>query len=76
VDHFSPVLPVVVNLRNEGLQERHWEQIHGLIGFEIKGRPEITLGELLEKKVGHFACHQTYHSRFLISWVSRRGSST
>lgn len=51
VDHFSPVLPVVVNLRNQGLQERHWEQIHELIGFEIKGRPEITLGELIDKKV-------------------------
>lgn len=55
VDHFSPVLPVVVNLRNEGLQERHWEQIHELIGFEIKGRPEITLGELIDKKVRY--CH-------------------
>lgn len=51
MDHFSPVLPVVVNLRNQGLQERHWEQIHELIGFEIKGRPEITLGELIDKKV-------------------------
>lgn len=51
VDHFSPVLPVVVNLRNQGLQERHWGQIHELIGFEIKGRPEITLGELIDKKV-------------------------
>ena len=51
VDTFSPVLPVVVNLRNKGLQERHWDQIHSLIGFEIKGRPEITLGELIDKKV-------------------------
>lgn len=51
VDNFSPVLPVVVNLRNQGLQGRHWDQIHELIGFEIKGRPEITLGELINKKV-------------------------
>lgn len=51
MDHFSPVLPVVVNLRNQGLQGRHWDQIHKMIGFEIKGRPEITLGELIEKKV-------------------------
>ncbi|CAM9316698.1 unnamed protein product, partial [Sphacelaria rigidula] len=51
VDTFSPVLPVVVNLRNKGLQERHWDQIQSLIGFEIKGRPEITLGELIDKKV-------------------------
>lgn len=54
VDHFSPVLPVVVNLRNKGLQGRHWDQIHELIGFEIKGRPEITLGELIDKKVTAF----------------------
>ncbi|CAN0189615.1 unnamed protein product, partial [Ectocarpus sp. 13 AM-2016] len=25
VDNFSPVLPVVVNLRNQGLQGRHWD---------------------------------------------------
>ncbi|CAM9957391.1 unnamed protein product, partial [Ectocarpus sp. 4 AP-2014] len=48
VDNFSPVLPVVVNLRNQGLQGRHWDQIHELIGFEIKGRPEIALGELID----------------------------
>ena len=54
VDHFSPTLPVVVDLRNQGLQDRHWDRIHELIGFEIKGKPEITLGELLEKKVTDF----------------------
>ncbi|CAM9417677.1 unnamed protein product, partial [Ectocarpus sp. 12 AP-2014] len=35
-------------------QGRHWDQIHELIGFEIKGRPEITLGELIDKKVTAF----------------------
>lgn len=54
MDHFSPVLPVVVNLRNQGLQARHWDQIHEMIGFEIKGKPEITLGELIDKKVTTF----------------------
>lgn len=48
------MLPVVVNLRNKGLKDRHWEQIHLLIGFDIKGRPEITLGELIDKKVTTF----------------------
>eukprot|EP00952_Eustigmatos_sp_NYUAD-ZCMA_P003939 17248-Eustigmatos_ZCMA.PRE.1 len=32
VDEFSPVLPVVVNLRNNSLKDRHWSQIHTLIG--------------------------------------------
>ena len=45
---------MVVNLRNQSLQGRHWDQIHGLIGFEIESKPEITLGELLEKKVTDF----------------------
>ena len=37
VEAFSPVLPVVVDLRNESLAPRHWEQIHTAIGFQICG---------------------------------------
>ncbi|CAM9594527.1 unnamed protein product [Heterosigma akashiwo] len=54
VDDFVPVLPVVVNLANPALQDRHWQIIHDLIGFEIKGNEAFTLGELIEKQVTNF----------------------
>jgi dynein heavy chain, axonemal len=51
VDTFAPVLPVVVNLRNDFLKDRHWQIIHDLVGFQILGQDSLTLGDLLEKKV-------------------------
>jgi len=54
VDAFSPVLPVVNDLRNESLKARHWDQIHEVIGFEIHGDEELTLGGLIEKNVTQF----------------------
>ena len=43
VDLWTPVLPLVVDLRNESLKERHWTQIHDVIGFELKGNDSFTL---------------------------------
>ena len=51
VDLWSPVLPVVVNLRNQSLKPRHWEEIHSLIGFHIQGDDTFTLLDLIQKKV-------------------------
>ena len=51
VQTFSPVLPVVLNLRNDLLRERHWDRIQELIGFQILGQEDLTLGELLNRKV-------------------------
>ena len=51
VDTFTPLLPCVVNLRNNNLQERHWDEIHSLLGFEIKGDKNFTLGDLVNEGV-------------------------
>jgi len=51
VTSFTPVLPVVVNLRDDTLQERHWKQIDDCVGFEIQEDPDFTLGMLIEKEV-------------------------
>ncbi|KAH8045613.1 dynein light chain binding protein [Aureococcus anophagefferens] len=51
VETFTPVLPVVVNLRNDALQERHWAMIHDLVGFEIQGDAAFTLGDIINKGV-------------------------
>ena len=55
VDKFAPVLPVVVDLRNDSLKQRHWDQIHGLIGFTIQGDDGFTLGSLIERGVTKFS---------------------
>ena len=55
VDTFAPVLPVVVDLRNDSLKQRHWDQIHGLIGFTIQGDDGFTLGSLIERGVTKFS---------------------
>ena len=41
----------MVNLRNNNLQERHWDEIHNLLGFEIKGDKNFTLGDLVNEGV-------------------------
>ena len=51
VDTFTPLLPCVVNLRNTNLQERHWDEIHALLGFEVKGDKNFTLGDLVNRGV-------------------------
>ena len=51
VDTFTPLLPCVVNLRNNNLQERHWDEIHALLGFVVKGDKHFTLGDLVNRGV-------------------------
>ena len=55
VDTFTPLLPCVVNLRNTNLQERHWADIHELLGFEVKGDVNFTLGDILNRGVTEHA---------------------
>lgn len=51
VDKFKLVLPVVSDLRSPSLQERHWQQIHQILGFQMKGETTLTLGELIARNV-------------------------
>ncbi|KAF1334344.1 Dynein heavy chain, partial [Globisporangium splendens] len=51
VDKFKLVLPVVSDLRSPSLQERHWTQIHQILGFQMKGESSLTLGKLIERNV-------------------------
>ena len=54
VEEFNPVLPVVTDLRSDSLKDRHWEQIHELVGCEIQGQTELTLQDLITKGVTGF----------------------
>jgi dynein heavy chain len=52
VKKFKDTLPVVVDLRNKALEERHWEVITALIGKKLDLDDEnFTLGDLLEMGV-------------------------
>ena len=51
VDELNPVLPVVVDLRNPALKDRHWEELTELLGIDIQKEENFTLNDLIEKKV-------------------------
>ncbi|TYZ65733.1 hypothetical protein PybrP1_011994 [[Pythium] brassicae (nom. inval.)] len=51
VDKFKLALPVVSDLRSPALQERHWAEIHRVLGFPMKGESTVTLGALIERNV-------------------------
>nr|CCA18662.1 hypothetical protein ALNC14_048050 [Albugo laibachii Nc14] len=67
VEKFNHILPIVTDLRSRALQERHWSQIHELVGFVIhdvqrqeqnSSKPneqncsiELTLGRMIEKNM-------------------------
>jgi dynein heavy chain len=62
VKKFKDTLPVVVDLRNKALEDRHWETITGLIGKKLDLDDEnFTLGDLLEMGVDQHmdAIHET-----------------
>ena len=50
VQTFRNTMPVVGNLRCAVLQERHWAQIHKVLGFEIHNTQNVTFGELIKRK--------------------------
>ncbi|OQR82552.1 dynein heavy chain [Achlya hypogyna] len=50
VEQFKLVLPVVLDLRGSFLQDRHWAQIHDILGFVVKGDASLTLGTLMARQ--------------------------
>ena len=47
VDEINPILPVVVDLRNPALQDRHWDKIKDLVGIDIRNSDGFTLQQLI-----------------------------
>jgi dynein heavy chain len=54
VDEINPVLPIVNDLRNPTLKDRHWEKITTLIGFDIQESENFSLSDLIEKGVTQY----------------------
>lgn len=50
IQAYRLTMPVVSNLRNPSLKERHWEQIRDLLLNDISEDSKITLGELVDNQ--------------------------
>eukprot|EP00667_Euglena_gracilis_P000011 EG_transcript_11 len=47
IDEFKPIMPTVKCLRNEGMRERHWQQLSKELGMEVKlGVTLVTLQDV------------------------------
>jgi dynein heavy chain len=51
VEVFNPVLPVIINLRNESIKERHWAKISDILGFKIQDEDNFTVHDLVDRNV-------------------------
>jgi len=49
IDEFAPNVPIVVGLRNNGMRERHWQQVTDLVGAPVNPEMEdFTLEKFIE----------------------------
>lgn len=55
VVRFKTVVPVLQSLRNPTLQDHHWEEIHSLVGHEIRSSPNLSLLDLMQMNVNQHA---------------------
>ena len=49
VDEFKPKVPLMVGLRKQGMQERHWQQISEKVGFEIKPEEGFNFQKVISR---------------------------
>ncbi|GBG25533.1 Dynein heavy chain 6, axonemal [Hondaea fermentalgiana] len=50
VSDFKRTMPVVTALRCPALQDRHWDTIHRVLGYEVQGVEGLRLGHLIERR--------------------------
>jgi dynein heavy chain, axonemal len=51
---FRGALPVIVDLRCDALKPRHWDEIHNVLGFNIRGDPNVTVGVIIRRGATRF----------------------
>jgi dynein heavy chain len=52
VDKFHKAVPIVSDLKNPALEQRHWDEITAIIGYSVKENADTTtLGTLIELNV-------------------------
>lgn len=55
VEAFKPYVPMAVAMRNEGMKDRHWEQISNVAGFEVKPYEGFTFQNILDMNLFKFS---------------------
>ena len=51
VDKFNKAVPIVMDLKNPSLEQRHWDEITELIEYSIKDNTDTTLGILIDLNI-------------------------
>ena len=54
VDEFKANLPLIQSLCNQGLRDRHWEQMSVIVGFQLKPDEETNLAKMLEMNLEQY----------------------
>ena len=54
VDEFKENLPLVSTLFNQGMRDRHWEQISEIIGFPFKPTEETNLQKVIDMNLNEY----------------------
>ena len=55
IDQFNPLLPIITDLRNPTLKDRHWDKITALVGIDIpKLEVKLTVGDIVTKNLGQY----------------------
>ena len=48
IDDFKPYVPLAVALRKDGMKDRHWDQISGKVGFDIRPVEGFNLTSIID----------------------------
>ncbi|ESN93529.1 hypothetical protein HELRODRAFT_194054 [Helobdella robusta] len=54
IEEFSKNLPIIQNLANPSIRERHWLKISEIVGRDITPKPETTLEQIIELHLEEF----------------------
>jgi dynein heavy chain len=48
VEEFREYLPLVTSLFNQGMRERHWQQVSEIVGFNLRPDDDMCLSRLID----------------------------
>jgi dynein heavy chain len=51
----SSALPILDQLHNDKLRERHWQRLEQVTGVDFQNSPDLTLQDILDKQLGGFS---------------------
>lgn len=54
VEEVKLTVPVVADLRSETLTEKHWEELHGVLGVNMKEKGAVTFKDMLKVKPNYW----------------------